>query len=172
MTENPTPEATAPEAEADEEIATMPEEKKESSGEEIPMLDGSTTAEPVTEDIPIIGNIEGGVATASDGTDVTPEPEKELTKEEKERQDETLDMVEEAAWVMHQCVRAAVTVIREEMSECSNLMAQLGDGMDLQTIALQQPHTFIMANEMFKTVSAKVHYLDYEAASEDSSEQG
>jgi hypothetical protein len=158
MTNKKTTEAVA-------DIPVMPTKKKETSTEDIPMLSDDRGVK-VSSPPPIIGNIDADpdAPEIPDGADVdTGTTEHPVTEEEQSRRDDELDMVERAAWRMHQCVRAAQTILREEFKDSPVLMNMNGPDTDLDGIIMMQPHTYIMANELFKTVSKEAYYLDYEA---------
>lgn len=160
MTEDKTTEAVT-------DIPTMPEEKKKTVTEDIPMLgENEGAVEIASPPVPIIGNIEEDPEAPEipDGADVeTGAVEQEVSEEDQARRDDELDMVERNAYRMHQCIRAAQTILREELKDNPALMNMSGPDQDLDSIILMQPHTYIMANELFKSVSKEAFHLDYEA---------
>lgn len=161
------------------EIPTMPEEKKATSTEEIPMLDSSgpsgevqTDAPPMIENLSTMGgDSEDAAADVSDGADVeTGTEEVELTDEEKERQESELEIINWASWRMHQCVKASCAILRDELKDNAGLLNMSGPDGDIDQLIKAQPHTYIMANEIFRATTKELHYLDYEAEPETESD--
>jgi len=158
--------------EAVTDVPVMPDEKKEAATEDIPML-GGEEGSVQTASAPIIGNFEEDLTAPEipDGADVETggEAAPEISEEEQARRDDELDMVERSAWRMHQCIRAAQTIIREELKDSPALMNMDGPDNDINSLIMMQPHTYIVANELFKAVSKEVHHLDYEAPDDEPS---